>query len=284
MPNVDLAPLKEISSFRRLALGTWQPAYDPSIYGAMELRMEKALAYIEAFRRRTGRRLTITHLVTKAMADALRRCQEANAMLRFNRIYLRKNVDLSVLVVQTDEGKGKVDLAACTVRGADQKSLYELVGEMDEQVRRVRERKDAAMERGKKTTGLVPLVFINAFMKFMSLLMYALNLDLTRFGVPKDPFGSATITNIGTLGLDLGFVPLVPYTRVPIFVAPGAIRDAPVVENGQVVPGKVMKLCATLDHRLIDGYHASVLAKTMHDCLEDPFRHLDDIDSLPESA
>ena len=58
--------------------------------------------------------------------------------------------------------------------------------------------------------------------------------------MPKDPFGGATITNIGSLGLDTGFVPLVPYTRVPIFVAPGKIDDVPVVENGKVVPGKLM--------------------------------------------
>ena len=283
MPNVELTPLEELSSFRRIAIGSWQTTYDPSIYGSMELRMDKALEYIEAFRRRTGKRITVTHLVAKAIAEALRRCPEANAILRFNRIYLRKTVDLSILVVQTDEGSGKVDLAACTVREADRKSLYDLVSEIDEQVRIVRGRKDKAMEQGKKTTNAIPLFFINMFMKLVALLMYTLNIDLRGIGVPRDPFGSATITNIGTLGLDTGFVPLVPYTRVPIFVAPGAIRDTPVVEDGKIVPGKTMKLCATLDHRFIDGYHASVLSKTVHQFLENPFEHLDPIDSLPSA-
>jgi pyruvate dehydrogenase E2 component (dihydrolipoamide acetyltransferase) len=282
MSNVELTPLAEYSSFRKLAIGSWQTAYDPSIYGSMELRMERALEYVDAFRKRTGKRLTVTHLVAKAMAEALKRCPEANAVLRWNRIHLRKHVDISLLVVQTDEGAGKVDLAACMIRDADQKSLYQFATEVEAEVRKVRERKDAAMEQGKKTTGRIPLVLMNRFLKVLSFLMYTLNLDLRWAGVPRDPFGGATVTNIGTLGLDTGFVPLVPYTRVPIFVAPGAIKDAPVVENGQVVPGKVMKLCATLDHRFIDGYHASVLAKTMHQFLEQPFEHLDRIDDLPQ--
>ena len=284
MPNIEIAPLQDLSSFRRLAIGSWQTAYDPSVYGSIDLRMDQALAYIEQFRKRTGRRLTVTHLVAKAIAEALRRCPEANAILRWNRIYLRKSVDLSILVVQMDEGQAKADLAACKVENADKKSLYELVLEIEEQVGKVRARKDAAMEQGKKTTNKIPLFVINQVMKFLSFLMYTLNLDLRWAGIPRDPFGGATITNIGSLGLDTGFVPLVPYTRVPIFIAPGTVRDMAVVEHGKVVPGKMMRLCATFDHRFIDGYHASVLSKTVHAFLEHPFEHLDRIDDLPAQA
>jgi pyruvate dehydrogenase E2 component (dihydrolipoamide acetyltransferase) len=281
MPNIEIRPLTSISSFRRLAIGSWQTAYDPSVYGTIEVRMEKAIEYIEAFRKHTGKRLTVTHLVSKALAESLRRCPEANAILRWNRIYLRQSVDLSILVVQMDEGHHKADLAACKVNNADQKTLYQLVMEIEEQVAKVRARKDPAMESGKKTTGRIPLFLMNGVLKFLSFLMYTLNLDLGWAGIPKDPFGSATITNVGSLGLDTAYVPLVPYTRVPLFVVPGAVHDTPVVERGQVVPGKTMRINATFDHRFIDGYHASVLAKTMHAYLEKPFEHLDRIEDLP---
>lgn len=284
MPNVKLSPLRELSSFRRLAVGSWQTAYDPSVYGSIDVRMDEALRYIELFRERTGKRLTVTHLVAKAIAEALRRCPEANAILRWNRIYLRDTVDLSILVVQTDEGKGKADLAACTVRNADQKSLYELASEIEQQVALIRARKDAAMEQGKKTMNRMPLFFMNGILKLLSFFMYTLNLDLGWAGIPRDPFGGATITNIGSLGLDTGYVPLVPYTRVPIFVAPGAVREAAVVENGKIVAGMMMKLCATFDHRFIDGYHASVLSRTVHEYLEQPFEQLDRLDDLPLAA
>ncbi len=281
MPNLELVPLKDISPFRRVAIGTWRTTHDPSVYGSLDIRMEKALAYMDAFRNRTGKHLTVTHMVTKAVADALGACPEANAILRFNRIYLRKSVDLSILVVQTDLGEGKTDLAACKVNEADRKSLYELVTEIEEQVARVRQRKDLAMEKSKATTNRIPLLFINWFLDLLSFFLYTLNLDLRFLGIPRDPFGSATVTNVGSLGLDTAYVPLVPYSRVPIFVAPGAIKDQPVVENGQVVPGKVMRINATFDHRFIDGFHAGRLARQLREMLEDPFGRFDAIESLP---
>lgn len=282
MGNVEYTPLRKWSSFRRLAMGQWQTEYDPTIYGSMEVRMERAEEYIKAFRERTGKRITVTHIVAKAMAEALRRCPEANAILRWNSIYLRKHIDLSVLVVQTDQGTDKVDLAACMVRKAETKSMFALAAEMEEQIAKVRNRKDAAMEQGKGTVALIPLLFMNAFLKVLAFLTYTLNLRLP--GVPKDPFGSAVITNVGSLGLDTAFVPLVPYTRAPIFLAVGEIHDVPVVDEGKVVPGRVMKLCATLDHRLIDGFHASVMSKVMHQYLEHPFENLDKIDELPAAT
>src|SRR6476659_10500923 len=103
MAHLELVRKKDIASFRKLAIGTWTTTYDPTVYGTLKVRMEKALEYIERFRQVHGRRLTVTHLVTKACAEALRRCPDANALLRFNKIYLRQRVTISVLVVKTDE-------------------------------------------------------------------------------------------------------------------------------------------------------------------------------------
>jgi hypothetical protein len=278
MAHLELIPKKDISSFRKLAIGSWQTAYDPTVYGTLSLRMEKALAYIEAFREKTGIRLTVTHLVAKAMAEALRRCPEANAILRFNTIYIRKRITISTLVVQTDEGK--VDLTAAKIDDAEQKSLREIAAELEAAVQKVRQRQDVSLEKGKSTIQKIPFLFLNLFTKLLSFVMYTLNLDLSRFGMPRDAFGSAIITNVGTLGLDTAYVPLVPYTRVPIFLAPGAVKDAAVVEDGKVVPGKVMNVNASFDHRFIDGFHASVLAKTLREMMENPFEHFDKLDEM----
>jgi pyruvate dehydrogenase E2 component (dihydrolipoamide acetyltransferase) len=85
MPNLELVHKKDITLFRRLDLGTWQTAYDPSVYGTMQIRMDRAMAYIEAFRQKTGIRLTVSHLVARAVAEVLKRMPDANAILRFNR-------------------------------------------------------------------------------------------------------------------------------------------------------------------------------------------------------
>ena len=157
MAHLDLQPKFDVASFRKIAIGTWQTAYDPTVYGTLTVRMDKALEYVEEFRRRTGRRLTVTHLVTKAIAVALAKCPDANAVLRFNKIYLRKDIVISLLVVQPDETTGKVDLTAARVEGADRKSLVELADELEAIIRAVRERKDAALEKGKGNRERGPL-------------------------------------------------------------------------------------------------------------------------------
>lgn len=65
MPNLPLVAMKDLSSFRRIALGTWRTAYDPSIYGTLVLRMDRALDYIARFRAHTARRVTVSHLMAK---------------------------------------------------------------------------------------------------------------------------------------------------------------------------------------------------------------------------
>ena len=37
------------------------------------------------------------------------------------------------------------------------------------------------------------------------------------------------------------------------------------------------RICASFDHRFIDGMHASVLAKTVRELLENPFEKLDPV-------
>jgi pyruvate/2-oxoglutarate dehydrogenase complex dihydrolipoamide acyltransferase (E2) component len=274
MPNVELSVLRKMSSFRKVAIGTWHTAYDPSVYGTLTVRMEAAERYIHEFREKTGRHLTITHLLVAAVAKALDFCPEANAILRFNKIYLRKTVDVSVLVVVPSDDGARVDLSAAVVRNADKVSLLEQIETLESQVGGIKRGEDKALSKSKNTIMAIPFLLLNSFLKLLAFLLYDLNLDLGWAGLPKDQFGGATITNVGSLGLDFAYVPIVPYTRVPIWIAPGMVRDAPVVEGGQVIPGRIMNINATFDHRFIDGYHAMVLSKHLREVIEHPYEEL----------
>jgi pyruvate/2-oxoglutarate dehydrogenase complex dihydrolipoamide acyltransferase (E2) component len=279
MPNLDLVPKKDLSSFRKIAIGTWRTAYDPSVYGTMELRMDDAMKYIAEFRQKTGRRLTVSHLMAKAAAMVLKECPDANAIMRWNRIYLRKRIGVFFQVVMSDEGEGKVDLSGATLYDVENKSLIEICDEFEGKVQAVRARKDPALEQTRKTFLGIPYFMLNWVLKAISFFSYTLNLDLRRFGIPQDPFGSIMITNIGTLGLDVAYVPLVPYSRVPILLATGAVREQAVVEDGQLAVGKVLAVNATFDHRLIDGFHAAVMSRVLRAWIENPYEHFDRLPS-----
>ena len=130
MPNLQLQRKRDLSSFRKIAIGTWRPTFDPTVYGTLELKMDRAMDYIAEFRRVTGRRLTVTHLLARAAAEALRRQPDANAVLRFNKIYLRKRIGIFMQVATTDLGDGKADLSGVTVYDAADKSLAEIIDDV----------------------------------------------------------------------------------------------------------------------------------------------------------
>lgn len=300
MPNLDLVRLDDVSSFRKIAIGTWRTAYDPSVYGTIELHMDKAMAYIADFRAKTGRRLTVSHLLAKSAAMVLKECPEANAILRKNRIYLRKRIGIFFQVAMTDEvsngngdgsgnGNGeanlaKADLSGATLYDVERMSLLEICDEFERKVELVRQRKDPALEKTRGTFHAIPYRLLNKFLDTLGYLSFERNLDLRWAGIPSDPFGSMMITNVGSLGLDVAFVPLVPYSHVPILLATGAVKEKPVVVDGKVVVAKMMNVNATFDHRLIDGFHASVMSKVLRRWMEDPYAHFDRLDALPAAA
>ncbi len=269
--NLDLRLKRKLSAFRKIALGTWRTAYDPSVYGTLALRMDRAVQYIAQFREATGRRLTVSHLMAKAAASALEACPDANAILRLGRIYLRQRIGVFFQVVLTDEGPGKVDLSGATLFDVQEKSLIEICDEFERKVRKVRERDDPELEGARRTFDRLPPALVGPALQLTSFIGYTLNVDASKLGVPRDPFGSVMITNVGSLGLDTAYVPLVPYSRVPIILALSAVKDEPVAEDGRVVVGKVMRVNATFDHRIIDGFHASVMSKVLREQIEDPF-------------
>lgn len=280
MRNLALRRKRKLSPFRRIALGTWKTARDPSVRGALTLRADDALRYVEAYRAATGVRLTMTHVVAKAAAAALEAVPAANAVLRWGQIYEREEIALCFQVAMRDETSGEVDLTASTIRRPNEKGIGAIARELEDKFGRARADVDADLSRTRGAFRHLPLPgpAVGAALRAVSFASYTLNLDLSALGVPRDAFGSALVTNIGSLGLAEAYPPLVPYTRAPIVVAVGAAEDAPVVaEGGEVAAGKVLKVTATFDHRVLDGAHAAALVSVLRAWIERPFDHLEPI-------
>ena len=74
------------------------------------------------------------------------------------------------------------------------------------------------------------------------------------------------------MGIRIGYAPFFPLASGPMIIMIGAAEDRVVAEDGKPVVGKVLTLNATFDHRVIDGFHASVIAREMRELLENPER------------
>ncbi|MEZ4235045.1 MAG: 2-oxo acid dehydrogenase subunit E2 [Myxococcota bacterium] len=272
MPNLALTHKSAVSSFRMIAIGTWRTAKDPSVYGSIAIEMDETLRYVEAFRAATGKRLTVTHLMAAAVGRVLQAMPDANAILRFNRIYLRQSIDVFFQVAMEDPETGQVDLSGVTLRQVDRMSTEQIVDRFEAAAAKVRAGKDEEKESTRRTFKRLPGWLVGPLLDAISFLTYELNLDLSWAGIPKDPFGSVMVTNVGSLGLEEAYVPLVPYSKVPLLVAMGALkRQAVVRDDGRIEAATVMRLFATFDHRILDGAHAATMAKTLHAVFADPW-------------
>jgi len=90
---------------------------------------------------------------------------------------------------------------------------------------------------------------------------------------PNEFEGSTfTISNLGMFGID-EFTAIINQPNSCI-LAVGGIKETAVVKNGQLVPGNVMKVTMSCDHRTVDGAVGAAFLKTFKGLLEDPVRIL----------
>jgi pyruvate dehydrogenase E2 component (dihydrolipoamide acetyltransferase) len=90
---------------------------------------------------------------------------------------------------------------------------------------------------------------------------------------PADWEGSTfTISNLGMFGID-SFTAIINPPDACI-LAVGGIAQEPVVKNGQIVPGNVMNVTLSCDHRVVDGATGAAFLQTLKSLLEEPLRML----------
>jgi pyruvate dehydrogenase E2 component (dihydrolipoamide acetyltransferase) len=90
---------------------------------------------------------------------------------------------------------------------------------------------------------------------------------------PADWEGSTfTISNLGMFGIDQFTAIINPPDSC--ILAVGGISQEPVVKNGQIVPGNIMKVTLSCDHRSVDGATGAAFLQTLKSLLEEPVRML----------
>lgn len=90
---------------------------------------------------------------------------------------------------------------------------------------------------------------------------------------PSEWEGSTfTVSNLGMFGVE-DFTAIINPPDACI-LAIGGIKETAIVKNGQLVPGNVMKVTLSCDHRAVDGAVGAAFLKTLKGLLEDPVRIL----------
>ena len=82
--------------------------------------------------------------------------------------------------------------------------------------------------------------------------------------------GTFAVSNLGMYGIE-DFTSIINPPNGCI-LSVGQIKSTPVVKNGEIVPGNVMMLSLSCDHRVVDGAVGSAFLKTLKELLENPVK------------
>ena len=256
----------KIKGWRKITSATWGHPNDPQIYGDLEVDAGNLLAFIDEARAASGVKLSVTHVVGKAIAHALGEHPDLNVHMHGEYFIHNATVDV-FFIVSTDDG---AELDGVKIARADEKPVVEIARELSQRAGRVRSGDDAEMGKTKRVIGRTPRRLLGLSMRTAAWLTTDKEMDLKKYGLPRQPFGSVMVSSVGMFGIQHAYAPLSPYYRIPFLVLVGEVAEKPAVVDGKVVPRPLLTVSATMDHRYVDGFHAARLARSTRAYLEDP--------------
>jgi hypothetical protein len=265
-----------LSPRRKVAMALWREPREGYIHARLEVDVEEGLAYLAWLRGRCGRKVTVTHLVGKAVGEVLVRVPEFNRTLVWDTLLPHETADLSVLV-GLDDGE---DVDWVKIEGVEHKAVADIAAEVDQGAARLR----AAARDGGRRRGtierLTPVLLLRPAMALAGWFSAGLGLGLGPFGVQGRPFGNAVITTAATFGIDEVYDARTSFGHVPFNVVVCRIRERAVARDGRVEARRCFNLCINADHRCVDAGHLGRALDVLRDVLEQPWQ-LEGLDGPP---
>lgn len=253
------------SSWRKVASSIYRRPTDSKLFGSVEMDITELQAFI-AEKRKAGVKVTLTHIFVLAAARALKEeVPELNTYIRRGNVVLRERIDVMVSVVLREMQMGSI-----MVRNADQLTLTELVTYMSNEVKKARQGAENKTMAMKDRLSAIPWPFRRWIYTLLKTLTFDLGFSIPALGLSANSFGSFVVSNIGSVGLDMGYPALFPSSNVSFVLILGGVNRKPAVVNEQVVPRTFLSLGAALDHRVIDASHGGLLFRYLKKIVKNP--------------
>lgn len=271
MPKKNLTDLEKIHlpSWRKMAMASWRLTGDASTYAKLSLSVDKVTEYIDGINQKSQDvKVTLTHFIGKALAKTYQLNPEINRIFRFGKYYQRQDIDIFFLVASDQQG---IDLTGKVIHNTHNKPLLDIAKELRGSVKSIRDGEKKPFGVLKKILNVLPIFIIKPLTKLLGFVLYTLNIQLPGLKLEKNPFGSAMVTSVGSLGLESAYAPLIPFSKVPMMMSIGAVQKRLRFNQvKEVVEEKFVELCFTVDHRIIDGVHGAKMAKSLSNFFDFP--------------
>jgi pyruvate/2-oxoglutarate dehydrogenase complex dihydrolipoamide acyltransferase (E2) component len=253
------------NDWRKLTAVIYRKPRDSKIFGSVEFDVTDLEEWV-GVRRRDGLKITLTHIFMLALARGIRaEAPEINCYVRRGRIVSRASVDVSLAVLI-----GAGQLTSIKIDGVEQLTLRDLSARLKEDVRQARNGQDKNVARAKNLVVRIPWPMRQWVADLIRWLTVDWGIPLPFLGVSPETFGTFVLSNLGSIGLDVGYPALAPFSNVAMVVNQGGVSSKPMVVEGQVMPRRVITFSAALDHRVVDAAQVGRLFNYVRRILKNP--------------
>ncbi len=247
-------------------MAIYRKPVDSKIFGTVELDVTELEAFVQE-KRRQGLRITLMHPMILFVGRALREAvPELNCYVRRGRMIAREHVNAMVSVLL---GQGQ-QLGQALITDVDSITLAELSAALQQTVSAARKGRENKTMGMKSMLAAIPWPVRGWVLGIVKWLTIDLGLSIPALGISPNSFGSIVISNIGSLGLDVGYAALMPVSNVSMVLTMGSVQTKPAVVDGQIVPRRILTLSAVFDHRVVDAAHAGLLFRYLKKAIRAP--------------
>ncbi|AEI46875.1 2-oxo acid dehydrogenase subunit E2 [Runella slithyformis] len=252
------------TAWRKTASTIYKKPIDSKIFGSVEIDITELERYIQT-QRKAGVKVTLTHFFLLATARAIKEAvPELNTYLKRGRIYSYPHIDATVSILMHNGEMGSVKM-----EHIDTYTLTELVQQMRSKIQTAQKGDDSS-KAGKETLARIPWPFRGYVYACIKYITVHLGVSIPFLNLSANQFGAFFLSNIGSLGLDIGYPALFPSANVSFVLIMGGISKKPWVVNDEIVPRTILTLGAALDHRVVDASHGGKLFKYLKKLVAQP--------------
>lgn len=253
------------TAWRKTASTIYKKPIDSKIFGSVEIDITDLEQYINQ-KRKEGVKITLTHFFLLATARAIKeQIPELNTYVKRGNIYSFEQIDATVSVLLANGEMGSVKM-----QNVDKLTLQDAAVKMKEEINKSYKGDENATMKMKERLAGIPWPFRGWVYHTIRYITTTLGISIPSLGLSANNFGSFILSNIGSIGLDVGYPALMPSANIAFVLIMGGVSKKPWVVNDQIVPRTIITLGAALDHRVIDASHGGKLFKYLKKAVNNP--------------
>ena len=239
---------------------------DNEAYMTIRIRLEKTEAYIrQKNKENPGARITLFGVIITAVLKAINLRPQMNRFIANKTVYQRNNLTAAFTVKKNFTDEGEETLARIYAKPDD--TLLSLSGKVEEQITLCKTGTDESTDAMNIIKKLPFKHFIGAVARMLDRHGW-----MPKSVIATDPYQcSVVLTNLGSLGMNIGYHHLMNWGTNSIFIVIGKKHNKPHYDSeGNVSMRKELSLSFTIDERISDGYYYARSLKLLKKLIENP--------------